>query len=124
LTTVHANSPRDSLARIENMVMMSGFELPVAVIREQMASAIHLIIHMSRLVDGTRKVTQITEVSGLEGVTVTLQDIFVYEQEGIDAEGRVLGGFRPTGIRPAFTDRLRAYGVELGEDLFGMSRWA
>jgi pilus assembly protein CpaF len=124
MTTVHANSPRDALARVENMIMMSGFELPVAVIREQMASALDLIIHINRLMDGSRKVVQVSEVAGMEGNTVTLQDIFVYHQEGIDAEGRVLGSFRPTGIRPAFTERLKSFGVELAEDVFGVSRWA
>jgi pilus assembly protein CpaF len=123
LTTVHANSPRDALARIENMIMMSGFELPISVIREQMASALHLIVHLSRLVDGTRRVTQVSEVAGLEGPTITLQDIFVYHQEGIDADGKVIGTMKPTGIRPAFTERLKSYGVELTDDIFGVSRW-
>lgn len=124
MTTVHANSPRDALARIENMIMMSGFELPVSVIREQMSSALDLIIHINRLLDGSRKVVQVTEVAGMEGSTVTLQDIFAYHQEGIDPDGKVLGSFRPTGIRPAFTDRLKSFGVELSEDIFGVSRWA
>ncbi|HEU0072748.1 MAG TPA: CpaF family protein [Dehalococcoidia bacterium] len=124
MTTVHANSPRDALARIENMIMMSGFDMPVPVIREQMASALDVIIHLNRLLDGSRKVVQVSEVAGLEGSTVTLQDIFVYHQGGIDAEGRVLGSFRPTGIRPAFTDRLKSFGIELDEDIFGVSRWA
>jgi pilus assembly protein CpaF len=124
MTTVHANSPRDALARIENMIMMSGFDMPIPVIREQMASALDLIIHINRLLDGSRKVVQVTEVAGLEGTTVTLQDIFTYHQEGIDPEGKVLGTFRPTGIRPAFTDRLKSFGIELDEDIFGVSRWA
>jgi pilus assembly protein CpaF len=124
MTTVHANSPRDALARIENMVMMSGFDLPVTVIREQMASALDLIIHINRLLDGSRKVVQVTEIAGLEGNTVTLQDIFEYHQEGVDQDGKVSGTFRPTGIRPAFTDRLKSFGVDLSEDIFGVSRWA
>jgi len=124
LTTVHANSPRDALARIENMIMMAGFDFPVQVIREQMASAVHVIIHLNRLVDGSRKVVQVSEVSGLEGSTVTLQDIFVYRQLGIDAEGKVSGEFKPTGLRPGFTDRLKAFGVALPDDVFGTSRWA
>ena len=124
LTTVHANSPRDALARIENMVLMAGFELPVAVIREQMASALHVIVHLSRLVDGTRKVVQLTEISGMEGNLVTLQDIFIHRQTGIDPQGRVLGELRPTGIRPKFADRLRAFGMDLSEDIFDVGRWA
>jgi pilus assembly protein CpaF len=98
--------------------------MPVPVIREQMASALDLIILINRLIDGSRKVVQVSEVAGLEGTTVTLQDIFVYHQDSIDSEGRVLGSFRPTGIRPAFTDRLKSFGIELDEDIFGVSRWA
>ena len=124
LTTVHANSPRDALARIENMVLMSGFELPVMVIREQMASALHVIVHLNRLVDGTRKVVQLTEVSGMEGNLVTLQDIFIYRQTGIDPQGRVLGELRATGIRPKFADRLHAFGMDLSEDIFDVKRWS
>lgn len=123
LTTVHANSPRDALARIENMILMAGFDLPVYVIREQIASAIHMIIQISRLVDGSRKVVQITEVSGMEGNMVTLQDIFVFRQTGIDPEGRVLGELRATGIRPKFADRLKAFGMDLPEDIFNVRRW-
>ena len=124
LTTVHANSPRDALARIENMVLMSGFELPVIVIREQMASALHVIVHLNRLVDGTRKVVQLTEVSGMEGNLVTLQDIFIYRQTGIDPQGRVVGELRATGIRPKFADRLHAFGMDLSEDIFDVKRWS
>ena len=124
LTTVHANSPRDALARIENMVLMSGFELPVMVIREQMASALHVIVHLNRLVDGTRKVVQLTEVSGMEGNLVTLQDIFLYRQTGIDPQGRVVGELRATGIRPKFADRLHAFGMDLSEDIFDVKRWS
>ncbi len=123
LTTVHANSPRDALGRIENMVLMAGFDLAVSVIREQMASALHVIVQLSRLVDGTRKVVQLTEVAGMEGNLVTLQDIFFYKQTGIDAEGRVLGELHPTGIRPKFADRLRAFGMDLSEDIFDVGRW-
>ncbi|MER3448662.1 MAG: hypothetical protein C4315_02460 [Chloroflexota bacterium] len=123
LTTVHANSPRDALARIENMILMAGFDLPVYVIREQIASAIHMIIQISRLVDGSRKIVQITEISGMEGNMVTLQDIFVFRQTGIDPEGRVLGELRATGIRPKFADRLKAFGMDLPEDIFNVRRW-
>ncbi len=123
LTTVHANSPRDALARIENMILMAGFDLPVYVIREQIASAIHMVIQISRLVDGSRKIVYITEVSGMEGNMVTLQDIFVFRQTGIDPEGRVLGELRATGIRPKFADRLKAFGMDLPEDIFNVRRW-
>jgi pilus assembly protein CpaF len=123
LTTVHANSPRDALARIESMVLMAGFDLSVAVIREQMASALHVIVQLSRLVDGTRKVIQLTEVAGMEGSLVTLQDIFIYRQTGIDPQGRVLGELHATGIRPKFADRLRAFGMDLSEDIFDVGRW-
>jgi pilus assembly protein CpaF len=124
LTTVHANAPRDALARVENMVLMAGFELPVSVIREQMASALHLIIHLTRLFDGGRRITHISEVAGMEGNVVTLQDIFVFKQEGIDPEGKVIGELKATGIRPSFTDRLHAFGIDLKDDIFGVSRWA
>jgi pilus assembly protein CpaF len=123
LTTVHANSPRDALGRIENMVLTAGFDLPVTVIREQMAAAFHLLVHIARMLDGTRRVIHISEISGQEGNTISLQDIFTFHQTGIDADGRVLGDLQPTGIRPNFSDRLRDFGVELGPDAFGVGRW-
>jgi len=123
LTTVHANSPRDALARIENMILMAGFDLPVLVIREQIASAIHMIIQLARLVDGSRRIVQVTEVSGMEGNMVTLQDIFVFRQTGIDSDGRVIGELKATGIRPKFADRLKAFGMDLPEDIFNVRRW-
>ena len=100
ITTCHANSSRDALARIETMVLMAGTELPSRAIREQISSALNLIVHQSRLRDGTRKITAISEIVGMEGNTITLQDIFVFEQSGIDAKGNVIGRFRPTGIVP------------------------
>jgi pilus assembly protein CpaF len=124
LTTVHANSPRDALGRIENMVLMAGFELPVAVIREQMASALHVILQLSRLVDGTRRIVQVSEVAGMEGSLVTLQDIFVFKQAGLGPGGRVLGELHSTGIRPKFVERLRTFGQAISEDLFDVARWA
>jgi pilus assembly protein CpaF len=124
LTTVHANSPRDALSRIENMVLMAGFDLPLTALREQMSSALHLIIHLSRLFDGTRRVVTVSEVSGLEGNIITLQDVFRFEQVSIAADGQVTGELRPTGLRPHFTDRLKAFGIELPEDVFGVARWA
>ncbi len=123
LTTVHANSPRDALARIENMVLMAGFELPVAVIREQMASALHVVIHLSRLFDGTRRVVNISEVSGMEGNVITMQDIFIFHQDDITSDGRVIGDLRPTGLRPHFVDRLKSFGIEFSDDIFGVARW-
>lgn len=110
LTTVHANSPRDALSRLENMVLMAGFELPVSAIREQVASAINLVIQQNRLADGTRKITQISEVVGREGNVVTMQDIFVYRQEGVDANGKVIGRFTATGNVPHFVEMLRQRG--------------
>ena len=110
LTTVHANSPRDALSRLENMVLMAGYELPVSAIREQVSSAIHLIIQQNRLIDGTRKITQISEVVGREGNVITMQDIFVFQQEGMDADGKVTGYFTATGNIPHFVEMLRQRG--------------
>jgi pilus assembly protein CpaF len=118
LGTVHANTPRDALARIENMVMMAGFELPVKAIREQMQSAIHLVIQIARFPDGTRKVVSVAEVSGMEGQVVTMQDLFRFEQTGIDSDGRVLGELRTTGIRPRFAEKFEVAGIHLPADLF------
>ncbi|WP_313885430.1 CpaF family protein [Desulfallas sp. Bu1-1] len=118
LTTGHANSPRDMLSRLETMVLMAGMEIPVRAIREQIASAIDLIIHQGRMRDGTRKITHITEVQGMEGDVITLQDLFVFRQTGIDANGRVMGRFEATGIKPRFIEQFEAYGIELRHDLF------
>lgn len=118
LTTAHANSPRDVLSRLETMVLMAGMDLPVRAIRSQIAAAIDVIVHMARFKDGTRKVTHITEVQGMEGEIVVLQDIFVFEQVGVDAQGKVRGRFRPTGVRPRFAERLRAAGIELPPGIF------
>jgi pilus assembly protein CpaF len=114
ITTLHSNSPRDSLARMETMVLMAGMDLPARAIREQTASAIDLIVHQSRLKDGTRRLTHITEVCGMEGDVLTLQDIFTFDfSAGVDAGGRFLGGLRPTGLRPQFTEQLIERGVTL-----------
>lgn len=118
LTTGHANSPRDMLARLETMVLMAGMDLPVRAIREQIAGAIDLIVQQSRMRDGSRKVTHLTEVLGLEGDTIVTQDIFVYEQEGVDDYGRVKGVHRATGIRPKFSDQLKGAGVVFPENIF------
>jgi len=119
LTTLHANTPRDALSRMETMCMMAGMDLPVKVIREQIASAIDLIIQQSRLKDGSRKVTAITEVAGMEGDTVVMTDIFRFEQTGMSTDGKVIGDLKPTGIRPLFSPRLEAAGFKLGPEVFG-----
>ena len=119
LTTVHANSPRDTLARLETLVLMAGFDLPVRAIREQMASAIDIIVQLTRLRDGTRRVTHITEVQGMEGDVITLQDIFLFDYSaGVDENGRYLGQLRATGVRPKFTEKLADQGIHLGPEVF------
>jgi pilus assembly protein CpaF len=118
LTTLHANTPRDALSRLETMVSMANLNLPEKAMRQQIASAIDVVIQVSRLTDGTRKVMAISEIVGMEGDIITMQDIFIYERQGMDPEGRVLGRFRATGIRPRFADRLKAYGIELSQLLF------
>jgi pilus assembly protein CpaF len=124
LTTVHANTPRDALARIENMVLMAGFELPVRAIREQVASAVQLVVQVSRLRDGSRRVTHLTEIAGMEGQVVTLQDIFIFDQHGVDENGKVVGTLRSTGLRPKFADRIEAAGIDLPPELFMSERLA
>lgn len=119
LTTLHANTPRDALSRLETMCLMSGLDLPVRVIREQIASAIDLIVQQARLKDGTRKVVTISEVAGMEGDTIVMTEIFKFEQTGITQDGRVLGELKPTGIRPLFTPRLEGSGFKLGPEVFG-----
>lgn len=123
LTTVHANSPRDAMARVENMILMAGFEMPVRVIREQMAAALHVVVQLSRMMDGTRKVVQVSEVSGMEGTVVTLQEIFRYRQTGIDQDGKLIGRPQASGIRPKFADRFADFGVTLPPGIFDTDRW-
>jgi pilus assembly protein CpaF len=118
MTTVHANSPRDAISRVETMVSMAGFELPIKAIRQQFASAVNIIVQGARLTGGPRKILQISEVTGMEGETVTVQDIFVFKQEGVTQDGRAYGAFHATGIRPTFMDRLKAHGVPLSMELF------
>ena len=118
LTTVHANSPRDVVSRLETMVLMSGMELPSRAIREQIASAVDIIIHESRLADGSRKVTAITEVTGMEGQQIVMQDLFTFRQSGIDENGKILGEFRPTGAMPTFFDTLKSRGLSLDPRIF------
>jgi pilus assembly protein CpaF len=118
LTTCHANAPRDVLARLETMTLMAGTELPSRAIREQIASALHLIVHQSRLRDGSRRITHITEVQNMEGDNIVLQDLYRFKQEGVDAAGRVIGQHHSTGLRPQFADTLLAQGVRLPAELF------
>jgi pilus assembly protein CpaF len=118
LTTIHANNARDAISRLENMVGMAGLNLPHKAARQQIAAAITVIIQGNRLPDGQRKITSIQEITGMEGDVVTMQEIFAYRQTGIDAEGKVIGHFQATGIRPKFTDKLRNYGVSLPDSLF------
>jgi pilus assembly protein CpaF len=122
LSTVHANSSRDALSRLETMVLMSGVALPVRAMRDYIASALDLMVHLARLSDGTRKVTRVTEVVGMEEDVVTTQDIFMFEQQGIDADGRVVGFYRATGIRPKFYERLERAGIHLGPEVFDPAR--
>jgi pilus assembly protein CpaF len=119
LTTVHANSPRDTLSRLETMVLMAGVELPIKVVRQQISSAIDLIVQLSRLKDGSRKVTSITEVAGMEGDTIIMTEIFRFEQTGVTVDGKVVGQLKPSGIRPLFTPRLEAAGFKLPPEVFG-----
>jgi len=118
LTTAHSNSPRDLMSRLETMVLMSGMEIPIKAIREQISSALDLIVHQARLKDGSRKVIKITEVVGMEGDTITLQDLFVYKQEGMDAMGRITGSYVSTGIRPAFIEKIVSNGILVRDDWF------
>ncbi len=118
LTTVHANSPRDVISRLETMVLMSGMDLPLRAIREQIAAAIDLIVHESRFSDGSRKVTRITEVCGLEGDQITMQDIFEFRQTGVAEDGRILGGIRPTGAVPTFIEEIQTRGIDIDRSLF------
>jgi pilus assembly protein CpaF len=120
LTTLHANTPRDALARLETMVLMAGLDLPLSAIRDQIASAIDLIVHVGRLSDGTRRVVSVTDVDGMEGSVIQMNDIFVFDFDaGLDESGRYRGTVKPTGIRPSFERKIRNHGFDLGLDLFG-----
>jgi pilus assembly protein CpaF len=122
ITTIHANNPRDTLGRLETMVMMSGMELPSRAIREQISSAINLIIFCARLTDGTRKIMKVTEIVGMEAETITLQDLYIFNQEGFDEGGNVVGKHVPTGIVPKFMDKLKAYGETIPASVFQAER--
>jgi len=118
MTTGHANSPRDMVSRMETMVLMAGMDLPVRAIREQISSAIDLVIQQSRLRDGSRKITHLTEIQGMEGDVITMQDIFIFDQTGRDANGKIIGRYKPTGIRPKFVEKLLSNGIKLPAELF------
>jgi pilus assembly protein CpaF len=118
LTTVHANSPRDALARVENMVSMANLNIPERAIRHQISSAIHAVVQVARLSDGTRKVTSVSEVTGIEDTMISMQEIFVFDRKGIDENGKVHGTFQATGIRPLFAERLATSGARLRPALF------
>jgi pilus assembly protein CpaF len=119
MTTLHANTPRDAIARIETMVLMAGMDLPVRAIREQIASAINVIVQQARLKDGSRKIINITEVQGMEGDVVVLQDVFLFEQTGLDERGKIIGQLRPTGIRPKFVELFEQQNIYLPPNIFG-----
>jgi pilus assembly protein CpaF len=119
LTTIHSNSPRDTLARLETMTLMAGMDLPLKAIREQVASAINLIIHQERMKDGSRKIVNIAEVQGMEGDVIVMSDIFVFEQTGVEA-GKVIGRLRPTGLRPKFIERIESANIQLPPNIFGV----
>ena len=119
MTTLHSNSPRDTLSRLETMTMMAGMDLPVRAIREQVSSAIDMVVHQERARDGSRKITNITEVSGMEGDVITTTDLFIFEQTGVE-NGKVLGRMRPTGLRPKFMEKIEAAGIHLPPSIFGV----
>ncbi len=118
LTTIHANTPRDALARLETMIQMTGMRLSDRAMRQQIASALNVVIQVARLTDGTRRITSISEITGMEGDTITMQEIFQFERKGIDKEGKVIGRFRPTGVRPRFAEHLKTYGLQLPRSFF------
>jgi pilus assembly protein CpaF len=121
LCTLHANQPRDALARAETMVLMAGYDLPVRAIRQQICSALDLIVHLARVRDGSRRVTAVSEVLRMEADVITLQEIFAFDQREITGDGKVVGRLAPTGLRPTFLDKFERYGVELHTNMFGTS---
>jgi len=118
LTTVHANTPRDALTRIETMISMGSMNLPERAMRHQISSAVQIVIQQSRMSDGTRKVTSISEITGMEGDVITMQEVFTFEKLGVTPEGKVIGRFRATGVRPKVCERLKASGIHLPADMF------
>jgi len=118
ISTIHANTVRDAMSRLETMIMMTGLDLPDRAIREQISSALNLIIHLVRFADGTRKIVKVSEITGMEGNTIVMQDIFCFERRGVDQEGRMLGEFRATGVRPVFAEHFKVCGFQLPPDIF------
>jgi len=125
LTTIHANSPRDAIARMETMAMMANLNLPEKAVRKQIASAVTIVLQVSRFADGTRRVTHISEITGMEDDVVSMQDVFLFEKQGVSPEGRTLGVFTATGIRPKFADKLLNSGITLPPNMFEQTsrRW-
>jgi pilus assembly protein CpaF len=122
ITTIHANSPRDALSRLEQMIMMTGVDFPLRSMRGQISSALQVVLQLERMSDGRRRIVSLQEITGMEGDIVTMQEIFRFKRSGVDAEGHVLGRFEATGIRPRFAERLRMRGIELSNDLFAANR--
>lgn len=122
MATVHANTPRDALTRLENMLGMAGMQLGQKALRQQISSALTAIVQIGRLSDGKRKIVSLSEITGMEGDMITLQEIFNYKQTGIDPNGNVIGAFHATGVRPKFLERLTAFGVKLPDDMFNPAR--
>jgi pilus assembly protein CpaF len=122
LTTIHANTPRDAISRLENMIGMANLNLPHKTARQQIASAITVVVQALRLIDGKRKITSIQEVTGMEGDVITMQEIFAYRQSGVDADGNIVGHFQACGVRPKFAERLRQFGVTLPDSMFDPNR--
>jgi pilus assembly protein CpaF len=122
LTTVHANSPRDALMRLETMVAMANFDIPSEFLRRYISSAINIIIHVARLTDGSRKVTSLQELTGMEGSVITLQEVFSFQQRTIDSQGKIKGSFKFHGVRPKFIDKFKMAGIKLSDDIFDPSR--
>jgi len=118
LTTVHANAPRDALSRIETMIAMGATSMPEKALRQQIAAAIQIVVQQSRMSDGTRKVTSVSEITGMEGEVITMQEIYAFEKVGVTQEGKVVGRFRATGVRPKVCERLRACGITLPATMF------
>jgi pilus assembly protein CpaF len=124
ICTVHSNSPRDTLARVETMVLMAGMDLPVKAIREQVSNAIDLIVHQTRFKDGTRKITHVTEVVGMEGDVITLQDLFLFDYgAGYDDDGAALGSLKSTGLRPKFLEKLTEHNVHIDTSIFAFEKF-
>ncbi|RYE59065.1 MAG: CpaF family protein, partial [Rhizobiaceae bacterium] len=118
MTTIHANNPRDAVSRLENMVAMSGIEMPLKAMRSQISSAVNLFVQASRLQDGTRRMTSVTEITGMEGEVISMQEVFRFERLGVEPSGKIIGRFNATGIRSAYSDRFRQWGFDLPASIY------